>query len=209
VAKIKIRTADVVTFAVVFILVSSVFGLFVYRQDSSSQLPDNAFTYKDVTFYEQSDGFFGVYLLRADGQVQPVSFRLDPREMDQIEIHNERMTTRISNADKIYTVFNPNLDINYGKVAVAIGEVARLLPLTTKNQVVSTDAYIEDSEPINPDVPVRNCDNIPAGVIIIVFEIGDENKIGGSGKCLKVEGTNEDNLIKAADRLGYMLVGIV
>jgi len=206
--KIKIRGADVITFIVIFVLITSIFGLYTNRPQSNQQsAPEPSFFHNEIAFYEQSDGFFGVYLQRSDGQVQPVSFRLDPRTMDDILIETN-LNQKIRNATKIYTTYNPNLDTSYSKVAVAIGEVTRLLPLITVNRAVSKNAFTEDSDPVNPDVPIKTCSDATLEYPVISFEIGNQNRVNSEGFCIHVTGKNADDLILSADRLGYSFVGI-
>jgi len=205
--KLKLKASDFITFLVIFILVTSIFGLYANRTDNKQQAPEVSFFYDDVAFYEQSDGFFGIYLMRSDGQVQPISFRIDPRTMNDIALE-PHLNKKIRNATKIYTAYNPNLDISYAKVAIAVGEVTRLLPIITVNRAVSKGVFSEDSDPINPDIPIRTCDDATLEYPLILFDIGDENKVNSDGYCISVIGKDEDDLIRSADRLGYSFVGI-
>jgi hypothetical protein len=206
--KIKLKGADFITFLVIFILVTSIFGLYTNRPTQSQQAaPEPSFFHGEIAFYEQSDGFFGVYLQRSDGQVQPLSFRLDPRTMSDILIESD-LNQKIRNATKIYTTYSPNLDTSYAKMAIAIGEVTRLLPLVTKNRAVSKTAFTEDSDPIDPDVPIKNCEDATIEYPIISFEIGNQNRVNSEGFCIHIIGKNADDLILSSDRLGYSFVGI-
>jgi len=206
--KIKFKGADFITFLVIFILVTSIFGLYTNRPTQPQQTaPEPSFFYEEVAFYEQSDGFFGVYLQRSDGQVQPISFRLDPRTMDDIIIEPD-LNQKIRNATKVYTAYNPNLDTSYAKMAVAIGEVTRLLPLITVNRAVSKNAFTEDANPIDPNVPIKTCKDATIEYPIISFELGNQNRVNSEGFCINVIGKNADDLILSADRLGYSFVGI-
>jgi hypothetical protein len=206
--KIKFKGADFITFLVIFILVTSIFGLYTNRPQTDQQVaPEPSFFYEEVAFYEQSDGFFGVYLQRSDGQVQPISFRLDPRTMNDILIESD-LNQKIRNATKIYTSYNPNLDTSYAKMAVAIGEVTRLLPLITVNRAVSKNAFTEDANPIDPNVPIKTCKDATLEYPVIEFEIGNQNRVNSEGFCINVIGKNADDLILSADRLGYSFVGI-
>ncbi len=206
--KIKLKGADFITFLVRFILVTSIFGLYTNRPTQPQQTaPEPSFFHEEIAFYEQSDGFFGVYLQRSDGQVQPISFRLDPRTMKDILIESD-LNQKIRNATKIYTTYSPNLDTSYAKMAVAIGEVTRLLPLVTKNRAVSKNAFTEDSDPIDPDVPIKNCEDATIEYPIISFEIGNQNRVNSEGFCIHIIGKDADELILSADRLCYSFVGI-
>jgi hypothetical protein len=54
-----------------------------------------------------------------------------------------------------------------------------------------------------------SCDKVSADVGMIIFTISDTNQVYYRDGCVYVEGTNGENLIKAADRFMLQLVGIM
>ena len=203
----KIKAADIVTFAVIFILVSSIGGLTVYKKDKDTQLPDNSFIIESGNGgqyrIDEYDGQFFAFLKLSNGADYYLGFRTDPRELDSITIDLEAVTI-ISSANKIYTSVNP--EDTGGKVAVAVLELDRAISLL--NPVKITEAFYKEAVPENPNVPLKGCKDSTADQVIIEFRIDVQESVYVEDKCVVVEGTSSNSLIKASTRLGYALVGI-
>ena len=186
-----------------FIIIAIVVVVYNYNYS-----PNKPFAYKNTVFYPNSDGFFYVYY-NLTNITQQIEFRLDPRQMDNIALYtNPRGKTE--NASEIYLTYNPNLNISYGKLMVALIEVARLIPYTTTKSISTQEALTEYSEEIGDRLPFKTCADATNETVVIVFDpVSDSNKITEEGDCIKIEATNEDNIILAADRFGYGLIGIM
>jgi hypothetical protein len=203
----KISPSDIVTFVVIFILVSGLTGLSLYREDKGAQLPDDSFYFtadngREYLFAEDG-GTFIAYLPMSSGQYYTMGFRVDPRELDGKSI--DLVTVNATYAAKsIYLTVNP-FD-SPAKVGVAKLELARSISLM--NPVKLTDAFIKDSDPIDPDVPLKTCNDSTADILVIEFKLGNQDKVYLNGDCIVVEGKTADSLIEMSDRLGYALVGI-
>jgi len=76
------------------------------------------------------------------------------------------------------------------------------------NPVKITDAFIKDSDPIDPDVPIKTCSESTLDTLVIEFKLGYQDNVYMNGDCVVVEGKTADSLIEMSDRLGYALVGI-
>jgi len=76
------------------------------------------------------------------------------------------------------------------------------------NPVQIIDAYTQDADPIDPDVPIKTCSDSTTETLVIEFKIGTKDEVYMNGNCVVVEGKTADSLIESSDRLGYALVGI-
>lgn len=219
-AKIKINSKSFMVAFTIFVMTSSILGVYVF-QDSftgsateevplqpGAAYPDtfglNSFLVGDYTFYEVEDGTFGAFLPTTTGELWPIKFRLDPREAEGIEVSNES-TEKIYTSDKVYVTYNPNVD-EVSKVAIAAIEISRVIPLITGLAI--TEAFTEDANPINPDIPLKTCDDATETTAVIQLEISDVNEVIREGECVIVKGTNPDDLILSADKFGMHLVGL-
>ncbi len=203
----KIKATDIVTFIVIFVLVSGLTGLSMYREDKNTQLPENSFYFTSDTgreyLFAEDGGTFIAYLPLSTGQYYTMGFRVDPREIRETPI--DLATTNATYAAKsVYATVNP-LD-SPAKVGVAKLQLARSISLM--NPVQITDAYTQDSDPIDPDVPIKTCGDATSETLIIEFKIGTKDEVYMDGNCVVVEGKTADSLIESSDRLGYALVGI-
>jgi hypothetical protein len=89
--------------------------------------------------------------------------------------------------EKVYVSFNPEDDLGY-----SLYDLERNLDL---NQIVY--ACYEDSE-LCEDMPLKDCDDAIAGVGVIIFREGEEDKVTLDGTCLNIEGKD---LLKVTDKL--------
>ncbi len=203
----RIKAADIVTFAVIFVLVSGLTGLSMYKEDKDTQLPDNSFIIESGNGgqyrIDEYDGQFYAFLKLSNGADYYLAFRTDPRELDSISIDLEAIDI-ISSANKIYTSVNP--EDTGGKVAVAVLELDRAISLL--NPVKITEAFYKEAVPEDPNVPVKGCKDSNSDQVIIEFRIDSQESVYVEDKCVIVEGTSSNSLIKASTRLGYALVGI-
>ena len=208
--KFKIKSTDIITFFTVFILTSSLFGLsFIKDNEEEFILPDNVFEYNSKlnngTYYvEEEDSVFIVYLPLSNGQYYKMGYRLDPRLINNYEYPSDVLNIIQSN-NKIYLSTNPN--IIDGKINVAILELANSISLAgLDSNTKMIESFTEDSNPINPEVPLKSCDSED---FVIEFNIVDRNEgvfIGDN--CIQINAINSDRLINYADAVGYGLVGI-
>jgi len=208
--KFKIKSTDIITFFTVFILTSSLFGLYSFKDtEDEFILPDNVFEYNSKlnngTYYvEEEDNVFIVYLPLSNGQYYKMGYRLDPRLINNYEYPSDVLNLIQSN-NKIYLSTNPN--IIDGKINVAILELANSISLAgLDSNTKMIESFTEDSNPINPEVPLKSCDSKD---FVIEFNIVDRNEgvfIGDN--CIQINAINSDRLINYADAVGYGLVGI-
>jgi len=161
------------------------------------------FEVSGYTFFELKDGTYGTYVL-ANGQKIPIAFRLDPRNASEYYIQDGVVNT-ILRSGKLYITFNPNQE-DLGKIAVASAEISRITGLYGINTI---GAFTEDSNPINPEVPIRTCADVSNTTSVILMEISNTTEVVlDSGNCIHVRASNPDELILIADKLGYNLLGI-
>lgn len=165
--------------------------------------PEGVFEVSGYTFYELPDNTYGTYVV-ANGQKIPVAFRLDPRNASEFYIQ-DGVVNEILKTGKTYITFNPNQE-DLGKFAVASAEIARITGLYGINTV---GAYTEDSEPVNPNIPLRTCDDVSNTTSVILMQISNETGIYlDNNNCVHVNAENPDELILVADKLGFHLLGL-
>tara|TARA_Y100000287_G_scaffold176438_1_gene167121 strand:+ start:68 stop:709 length:642 start_codon:yes stop_codon:yes gene_type:complete len=208
--KFKIKSTDIITFFTVFILTSSLFGLYSFKDtEDEFILPDTVFEYTSsynnrTYFVEETDNVFLVYLPLSNGQYYKMGYRLDPRLIKEYNYPDETINLIKSN-NKIYLSTNPN--IIDGKINVAILELVNSISISSLNSNTKMiEAFTVDSNPINPEIPLKSC---KSNEFVIEFNIVDRREgvyIGDN--CIQINAINSDRLINFADSIGYGLVGI-
>jgi len=195
----------------IFIIISmaswAVASYYGSQQDENSNGDGNngdvsSFEVSGYDFYDLDDGTFATFV-DVKGKEMPIAFRLDPRNASNITI-DDNAIKEIFSANKIYLTTSPNQP-DLAKVAIASAEIARIIPLYDIEVVA---AYTEDSDPPNPNVPLKTCSDATNTTSVIYLSVGNETSITNNNGCITVSGKNADELILAADKLGYNLLGI-
>jgi hypothetical protein len=187
------------------VMIASTAGFMLNSNSSNSnneKLPENAFIVGNYTFYNASDGSFGTYF-QFGGNKTAIRFRLDPREAGNISLDDIALRDIVS-AKKLYITTDPQ-GTDLGNIAVAAYEISRIIGLSS---IPTVGAYTRDSDPPNPDVPIRTCTDASNTTTIILLETGNFTGISDQNYCVHISGTNSTELIKAADKLGMNLLGI-
>ena len=165
--------------------------------------PDNVFDISGYTFFELDDGTYGTYILAGEQKI-PVAFRLDPRNASEIHI-DEGVVNRILTSTKVYITFNPNQE-GLSQFALAGAEVSRITGLY---KIITVGAYTEDANPIDPNIPLRTCDDVSNTTAVIVMELSDKEGIYlDDQNCVHLTAEEPDRLVLVADKLGMELLGI-
>ncbi|MEK6923109.1 MAG: hypothetical protein AABW84_00210 [Nanoarchaeota archaeon] len=197
------KTKQIIVWFTVLILVGSTIGFFgiSYLTGAATGLPNNAFRVGDYVFYSLEDSTFGT-LIKHGGKDIPILFRLDPRYAEGIPLEQPAIQ-RILGSQKIYLVLDPNAE-EIAKYVVAATEIARI---TALYGIETITAYTRDSNPVQQNIPIKDCDAVDATTGVIRFQLGTTGITVENG-CVLIAGDTPDELILAADKLGYNLVGI-
>lgn len=213
----KLGKTGVILIAVLLIGSTLAIGLRSLGGEEKPQVLKNTekIEFQNYTFYyeEKSKNYYAFANINKN-QIEYVSdpnkattrfgFRVDPRKVSGIPLEEGAVDTIVT-SDKVYISFNPNQK-NLSKVSIAGAQVSRLTGKVYKINTVG--AYTEDAQPIEPSVPLRNCTDATNTTTVITLKVGDETEITSEDNCVFVKGKTPDKLIKAADKLGYNLVGI-
>ncbi len=179
------------------------------NQDTQEEYPEIIIQSEDksYTFYEIDNGT--TYLTGATiaGQEIPVQFNLDPREADSILL-DDTAVLRALGASKIYMSFSPNSS-DLGRIGVAVFQVSRILGMVYNIETVG--AYTHDANPIDPNIPIKTCEDATNTIPVMVFEVDEtskEDKVILENNCIRIIGKDYDGMAYAADKLGMYLLDI-
>jgi len=153
------------------------------------------------SFYKLKDGTFGT-VIDSGGQKIPIAFYLDPRNASTIPMSGNY--TALLDMQKIYITFNPNQQ-NLSNFGIAAAQLARI-PAMYGIKVIG--AYSEDANPVDPNVPIKTCKDASETTGIIFLTLGNNTSVYGQDNCFYVVGASPGDLVLAADRLSYALLGL-
>ena len=193
-----------VSAAILIFMVGWVFAAYYGMGSDDTNTDENIISVQGYDFYQLQDSTFGTYL-NIGGKKVPIAFRLDPRNASSIGFY-ESVVQQILSAQKVYITFDPNTE-DKAKMAVATAEIARI---TSLYNLETVGAYIKDSDPPSPNVPIRTCDDVQEFTTVIQLGIDNstDTNIKNENGCITVFGKTADELINAADKLGMNLIGI-
>ncbi len=179
-----------------------------------NDLINNSFkpeSYKYNGFLFQKGMYAWYSKIRVGDLVYDVSFVYGPKEVDDIPVLGE-VNDLILKAKEIYITTEPDYPSRIGKAQVEISKITS--PRTSSFGIlniptINTVTYIPEEIKGKVGYPEITCKNASANKSVIYLKIGSETKIYNKSYCVVVEGSNDEDVVRAADRLIYNLLGII
>jgi len=141
--------------------------------------------------------------LDESGEAYILNMRNDPLSLEDIPVTGN-IYQRILNDEAMYIVINPNDGLS-SKATIAALEIDKVID----NQFFfNTPVYSAMTEEYG-GYPVVTCDDANDEYTVIYLGLGNETAVYVDEYCIIVEGVDEDDLIRAADRLSLHLLGIM
>ena len=198
----------------IILIISASFMFFNYKKPNEYEY--NGFTFSKVRLESAPKLVFHQLRVYNGNSVYELPFRNGPESLESIPVTNLsvawlKSATESENynilAKSVYLTFSPKL--SGGDLAIAGGEIAKVLGTSNYGiyKIPTGGAVTESIEGKNSIV--RTCNNATRDMGIILLSIGNETKVYSDKDCVIVQGTNYVNLIKAADRFIYELLGIL
>jgi hypothetical protein len=195
-------TVGIVVLALIILIAGAVF-LKRHAQDKDA--------YNHFKF--SKPGLFWETAIERDGMITFVPFYFHPRDLESIPIE-PGVQNKILNFTKNGTIIitlDPNLNSTMVQAGVQIsrltGERYGVLGFTTRSAITNLPEGMNASQ--NLTVPIINCDQANETLLVIRLTVGTIQGIGSRGNCIIVEGRNEDEVLRAAEKLDYLLLGIM
>lgn len=204
---------------VAILLVGSTLAIGLHSLDDTSdpsiiedkeKIEVNGYTF----YYDSQEDTYSIFAKIADNKIYYIedlreattrfAFRENPQNLSEVYLE-PGVVDKILNSNKIYLAYNPNSK-NISRITVAGIEIARLTGNVFK--ISTVEAYTEDADPIDPNVPLRDCNDSTNSTTVLSLEVSNSTEILLDNGCVHVKGSTADELIKSADKLGMNLVGI-
>jgi hypothetical protein len=185
------------------VIVSLIILFFSIRYLYHPETTEDSYEYNGFKFTKMSAyGLWFTEIQKGD-EIFRIPLRYSPREVEDIPI-DRNVYREIINSKKIYTTV-PN---NLSSVAVlALAEVGRITG--TRYGILNIPSQGALTQSKGDGTPVKTCEDAVNGTGIILFDVGDETKIYLEGNCVIVQGTDEWEIVRAADRLTFGLLGVM
>ena len=192
----KAKWIILVFFAVLVVL----FIFFLIRQQRL--VNERFFDYNGYEVERTVEGYkLTIYLNNAK---EPVFLRIreDPREIDNISIGKE-VKNDILSKKQIYITIDPEENLT-GVTTLAALELDKVIDNPFLFNIPLNSAFTKE----NKNYPIHTCDDVNETIGIIWLRLGKETRVYSDKGCVLVEAEREENLVKAANKLDLVLLGM-
>lgn len=176
-----------------------VVGISIYLSRDKNTYEYNGFEVTQIKLNKYAGYVTKVYI---NQHKEPtfMNTRYDPRSLEDIK--TEDVKDEIINKSQIYITLNPyaNLTGITTQAALEINNLVEFFYLIPVNSAF-TEAYGNHT--------VKTCKDANEETAVIRLGLGGENKIYKNKDCIILEAISEEDLIRAADRLVFHLLGVM
>lgn len=178
------KTSWILASVIALLMITSVFGIIVGRNDNT-----NSRKYNGFEFFESENG----WLVEVDGKTYAFDFL--PSEVENISFEAFQI-----NSSKVYLVYdsreyNANLEYSLIKIRTFLKGFG----------IITIFACSEEDKCPDNTWPLVSCDN---DYNVIKFSIDNEIITFINDKCIALQG-DQEALVKEADKLMYYWLGVI
>jgi len=201
------RITDFILYGMIIILVA--FGAYAYFGNSS--LLNKSMAYK----YSNGDSTFEVrrisenecqikVFFQGDPKPYIITTRYDPARLEDVNI-SRRGLNAVKDDKHVYFAIDPYANMT-GSTVIATMELGKFISNRFFFNIPSSGAV---TKPYN-NKTVVSCKDANQFMSVIELRLGDRNRVYSESQgCIVIEGTNEDELIRGADRLVLYWIGVM
>ncbi|MBU1975586.1 MAG: hypothetical protein KKG59_04245 [Nanoarchaeota archaeon] len=168
----------------------------------------NKDTYNHFKFAQR--GKLWETLIEKEGVPTFVPFHYHPRELEDFifepEIHNKILGFN----GTIFITLDPNLNSTIVKAGIQVARITGdrygILDIPTRSAITN----IPEGYEINLSMtPLITCDNATSEIMVIWLKKGIVNSVYSNNNCIVIEGKNEEEIVRGAEKLDYLILGIM
>ncbi len=190
------------------------FAVFVYVNDKTGFIFENG---NERYFYSNGDSEFEIiksefqdyegwnikFYFPEDPKPYFIDFRNDPLSLENITI-DRKAKNLIMDDEQVFITWDRGR--NYSVLTSFAG--LDLIKVIANPQLYWTPVNTSFTEPYR-DRPVKTCEDGKPRQTVIYFNVTEQTQVKTMGNCIIVEGKTEEDLLKAADRLALLLLGVM
>ncbi|MCX6711829.1 MAG: hypothetical protein NT139_02215 [Candidatus Woesearchaeota archaeon] len=204
--KKKERQLTIIVISLIIILIIGILFMFFYQKIRYSNI---YFTYNGFDIQKVLDNNVPSYKIKFYFQNNPnpfiISFRNNPKDLENITIDNNIRDILLKKGVKELYITMPSNASSLSVIAAT--EISKIVGNQYFFNLPTHGALTSPVE--GKDVPVKTCNDVLTNMSIILFKIGSESKIYSQNGCVILEGNNEYELIRDANRLVLTLLNIM
>lgn len=187
------------------IVILGVFALGIYLSDTINITGNYYYSNGETDFFVEKDGANNRVYFYYEEDPQPyfINMNFGPTKVEDIFI-DDGVYSLIRYADAIFVTLDPYAGLDSGATVAAL----------EMDGVIDNEHFF--NVPFNmsltkeyKDYPIRDCSDATSSEVVVLLELGEETAVNVEDSCIIITGKDEDELIKAADRLVYQILGII
>ena len=197
------KKINIIVIILIIVLVVGVISLIFYQKFRYKEVYFN-YNGFDVHKMNTKNGVFYYIQMFLENNAQPlvISTKYDPRTLENISVEGNIKKPIIKN--ELYVSFDEKTT---GVSVIAGMEISKITGNSLLYNIPTHGAMISDFEGKN--VTVKNCNDVDNKTGVIWLKLSNETKIYNQNDCIIVEGINEYELIRGADRFILTLLDIM
>ncbi|MGM5488913.1 MAG: hypothetical protein ACQESG_08290 [Nanobdellota archaeon] len=150
-----------------------------------------------------SDRWFTTVQVEGKNRSHTIEMHYGPMEVDEITMDPQVIPT-ILQANKVYLTVDPDASSHS---VIAMVEVGKFLGQTYDfYNIPSEAAFTKENQ---QGRKVITCQNATPQSIVLDFRVTNQTRVELEQNCILVQGESKDDIIRASNRLGYALAGII
>lgn len=178
-----------------------IYGLFVYQE---RRYGDLAFDYNGFTIQKTPQGYRFQIHINQGTTPNYFTLRSDPRTLDDILV--DRQILSLKEKKEIFAVIDPDANLT-GVTTMAVLELDKILDNAFLFNIPVNAALTETVE--GSGLEAKDCTAANATVGVVYFKLGETTRVFEEKDCFTIEGVTEDDLVRAADKVVLILLGII
>ncbi|RMF55554.1 hypothetical protein D6745_01785 [Candidatus Woesearchaeota archaeon] len=180
---------NVITFIIVFIMISSAAGFIFSGSDRQT------YEYNNIKYSYLNNAF----VFKINGK--KVYFRNDPEYIENIKM-DSKIVDSVLNTKVVYLTYNPFNNLS-GSIDLARYEISE--DLANDFDIYTVNGAVVE----NQNLPLITCGNATESIPVIEMRKSNETRITMNENCIIFEAKTDFEMLELKDRLMYGLYGII
>jgi hypothetical protein len=183
----------------------------VHQRVLDGEVTQNGYMYNGFAFVREKPGSLWRTIAFRNGTQFEINFYFAPKELQDIAIPNDSYK-KIIDSKKVILVLDNSLNADVkgpGAGAVAQIEVGKMIVNKFGILNIQTMTAVSPDTANSAGVPTASCANASKTTTVIQFALSNQTQITQDKTCIMVYGSTTNELIRAATRLSFQLVGIM
>ncbi len=187
------------------LLVLGTTGTYLYQKNryKDTYFEYNGFTIHKITDKSGNKVYQTQIFVRKDPKPYLITTRYSPKELESIEVNNYNLKKDVFKKEIYITMESSSSAVS----VLAATEISKITGNFFVFNIPTHGALTYNVEGKN--VTVKTCDDVTTNQSIIYLKQSNESRIYSKDSCVILEGKDEYDLIRVANKLVFMLLGVM